>query len=435
MGKHKNKKGKRSHAEYAHDLDLGDDPASNVGLAATLAQLKGSTLLDSAAPGGAIVSARSADQDYIGNASGEWHIVGRPSKKYKKDGLVVNGQSGSKAHSNYPALTLVESYKIQSIITINHLQNLLLYCVADGVGPNWISIRHHTHIKRAIVLLVPGLEKGMFDGSIQLRDTEGDFLEKDISMRPCNGNIPPLTENGSSVASNIACHQSTASTQTDRSPDDYLPAPLTIESLQDPVKPMADMFTHIWPVKAPGDDRSYRVHSPVHAMLTSSIPKSKELKEQEKLIKGPKPPGYSTGWENTRTSITAYVASAEELRENDYTLHPVYFVTQEEKDQEASRREDAKQIAELGWIDTAVSSLSAGSVPDISIEKGSITAGRTIYALDCEMCKTSSTDIALTRLSLIGWSGTTVIDEFIIPPEPITDYLTPFVTFSLLVPH
>ena len=433
MGRSKNKKGKRSHAEYAEDLDGGNDP-SNVGLAATLAQLKGITLPNSSARGDALVSTHSQAQDESGDVSGEWQVVGRPSKKHKKDELTTNGQSGSKALNNYPALTLVEAHRIQSIISINHLQNLLLYCLADGIGPNWISVRHHTQIKRAVVLLVPGLEKGMFDGAVQLREREEALLYEGVSTQLCSGNNPVSTDNGSSVASNIACHQSTASTQTERSPDDYLPTSLTAESLPEALKPMANMFTHIWPVKAPGDDRAYKVHSPVHAMLTSSIPKSKEIKEQEKLIKGPKTPFYSNGWENKRTPITAFVASAEELRENDYTLHPVYFDTSEEQEQEVSRRRSAQQTGEHGWIDTAVPSLSSASIPEKSIEKGSITTGHTIYALDCEMCKTASTNMALTRLSLIDWTGTTIIDEFIIPPEPITDYLTPFVPFLRSLP-
>lgn len=39
------------------------------------------------------------------------------------------------------------------------------------------------------------------------------------------------------------------------SPDDYLPSTLSFDKLPLPLKSLADAFTHVWPVKALGDER------------------------------------------------------------------------------------------------------------------------------------------------------------------------------------
>ncbi len=62
------------------------------------------------------------------------------------------------------------------------------------------------------------------------------------------------------------------------------------------------------------------------------------------------------------------------------------------------------------------------------IENGSLTAGREIFAMDCEMCKTEGGGLDLTRISIVAWDGSVVLDELVKPEKPVIDYLTPYVS-------
>jgi len=396
-------------------------------------------------------------------ASNEWTTVGRGGKKQKK--------------SNYPSLGYSELHKLNSSVNINHLQGLVLYCLADGnMAPNWVSVRHHNMIRKAVVLFVPGLERGMFDGSIELASAEKDLIddfvqasgadvapanEEDVvesSEAPSIAN--PFTEDraksGSSIdfsnsnnghnrgmqegmqeggkplpAATVDLKHNTEHTSytvkaPPQSPDDYLPIPLAPAKLPLPLRPLADAFAHLWPVKAPGEERYGKVHSPLHAMLNSPITKTQEEKVEDKQIKGPKPARVGKDWENRRTPVTAFVASKEDLQENEYLLHPVWFTDPTERTASLERRESDKQTATDGWTDTLVADLDEGSVADEHIQKGSVTAGRGVYAMDCEMCRVEGGEMALTRISLVEWDGTVVMDELVMPNKPIIDYLTPY---------
>ncbi|KAL9101361.1 MAG: hypothetical protein Q9187_009254, partial [Circinaria calcarea] len=340
----------------------------------------------------------------------------------------ISSQAQAKKHSkkkdNRPALTFAEFHKIQSSLKINDLQSLVLYCLADGTSPQWISVRHHGQVKKAVVLFVPGLEKDMFNGRIKLAE-------------------PPLTAevDGTPVVSSLANPQSperidAVSKETKqgtypyggdaRSPDEYLPEKLSTDKLSVPLKPLADVFEHVWPVKAPGDDKYCKVHSPLHAMLSAAIPKSQEEKKAEKQIKGAKSAAEGKFWENKRTPITTFITSNEDLQENEYTLHLACFATQAERDRELSRRREAKETEDHGWKQTRVEKLEDGDISKNDIESGSLTAGRTVLAMDCEMCKVEGGGMALTRISIVGWDGSVVMDELVKPDVPIIDYLTPY---------
>ena len=65
-----------------------------------------------------------------------------------------------------------------------------------------------------------------------------------------------------------------------------------------------------------------------------------------------------------------------------------------------------------------------GSAPDNEIESGSLTAGREIFAVDCELCMTGENEFSLTRISIVGWDGSIVLDELVKPDKPIINYVT-----------
>jgi len=443
MGGAKSKK--RKLAQYAEDEG---DRGSSVGVGATLAHLRDA---DTSA-------SQHLNMDQKPNTE-EWTTIGRGGKKQKKD--------------NYPSLGYSELHRLQSMVNINHLQGLVLYCLADGnMSPSWVSVRHHNLVRRAVVMFVPGLEKGMFDGSIGLEPPKEDLIDFsehqdgnhesvvakeyliDTSDHPVIPN--PFTlqkaESGPLIDFSIAANGSNESPQVEASarpsvstniktqteyngfisrppppsPDDYLPMPLIRDTLPMPLKPLADSFNHLWPIKAPGDEKYGKVHSPLHAMLNSPITKTQEEKREDKHIKGAKPAREGKNWQNKRTPITEFISSKEDLQENEYVLHHVWFTDPEESVTNFGQRLVDKCTEEDGWVDTDIKSLADGDVPNGDIQKGSITAGRVILAMDCEMCRVEGGEMALTRISLIEWDGTVLMDEFVKPNKLIIDYLTPY---------
>lgn len=312
---------------------------------------------------------------------GPWEVVKRPNKKPKK--LPKPGKS-------YPAINFSTSCRLQSKVNLSQLRDLVTYIFADGTGPQWISVSHRPEFRKIVVLMVPGLEEAMFKA-------QADFANFDEAM--ATDAQKPLTP-----------------------PDDYYPRSLSKEKLPEVLQPFADIFPHLWPVRSPGDDRHGKMHSPMAGFLTAPVPKEKTSKQS-----GVKPATEPSGWKNERTRITEFLASADELADNGYLVHPALL-------SDSERRANFK--APDGWVTTKVDKMEDGEVPEDEIQKGSVTAGREVLALDCEMCLTGENEFSLTRISLVNWTGDVVMDELVKPDKPITDYLTRFsgITEEMLAP-
>ena len=420
---------KRKHAQYEGDYDQ----PSSMSLAATLASLKhpepwakDSKSIPERDNGG-----RGSDENGWTKVSGNRR---RPSKKRRKkrhddnEAGRVDSQTQTQKHDtpkgNYPAVTYAALHTIQASTKISDLQSLLLYCLADGQAPQWLSVRHHGQIRKAVVLFVPGLEAGMFDGQIALPDPISDAASAERASEA--DGIPNGTanaQNESQLASQQARNEVLRPPTAGKSPDDFLPLRLSVDKLPASLHPLADTFEHLWPVKAPGDDKYSKVYSPLHAMLTSSFPKSRDEREAAKSMKGAKPFAGSKHWENMLTPITTFVSSKDDLLENEYVLHPAVLTTEAERENYIAQRQGANQVAEDGWVDTKVDKLEDAEINDYP--KGSLTAGRSVLAIDCEMCLVKGGEFALTRISIVDWDGTVVMDELVKPFKAIIDYLTP----------
>ncbi len=393
---------KRKHSQYVagDEIDATAGAHSTAGVGSTLAHLQGPP----PEPQG-VQDHNSQPED---GAEHTWTMIGKGGKKRKTN--------------NYPGLVYADLHKQNSSIKISDLQSLLLYCIANGPSPQWVSVRHHFGVKKAVVLFVPGLERGMFDGEVALKVSSNTLRDG----KPGAEAASESRREGSpqSVISSVATPQADVPHQTSTSPDSFLPVRLVADSLPEPLKPLAECFEHLWPVKAPGDDRFAKVFSPLHQMLNAQIPKSQEERDAERGKKGAKL-ANNQNWQNKRTQIKEFILSKDELRENDYVLHPAYYDTEAEEAAETKTREDAKQTRADGWVNSNVIDLKSGDVPDQEVEQGSLTAGRTVFAMDCEMCKVDGDDPALTRISLVDWDGEIVMDELVKPDKPIIDYLTP----------
>lgn len=317
--------------------------------------------------------------------------------------------------------------QLQTALKIRDLQALILHCFGEGTAPRWVNMTHSGHVRKVVVLMVPGLEMGMFSGHIKLSEAE----------------------DGSADTSMTDTETTSESTETEQLSDlerwkrglplrqtEFCPVKLSRDSLPNPLQPMADMFDHIWPVKTPGDTKYNKIHSPLLAMLgvakesSSTYAKNKRQKlEKERKLQ-------AEFAKNNRRPITTYLASVPDLLANEYVLHPALFENEEDKARYQMKRVESGQAAEHGWVDTRVENYAQGDVPDSEIQEGSMTAGRDVYGLDCEMCITEGGQSELTRVSLVGWDGEVVVDELVKPEKPIIDYLTRFsgITKEMLDP-
>lgn len=377
---HSNKRRK-----YSHDMTISE---TNQG--SSLAELRHTDLpefnLTAKADSGL---EQDANRDETTTTSEEWQTAdknGRPVKKTKK---IPKPKS-----SNYPTITFSSESRLQSQIKISDLQGLVLYIMADGTSPQWVSVRHRPEIRKVVVLMVPGLEKDIFTTKKEKEHTK----RKDV----------PRSSRGEGQ------HVS---------PDEYYPIRLSGEELPSQVSKFADMFEHLWPVKTPGDEKFNKMHSPLQAMLSAPLSKS-QVEKSSKAKKGVTSAQESQWWQNKRTRVTHYISLPEELLENEYPLHPAIYTDESDKIELLESRKKAGWTSENGWVDTLVESFEDGSVPETEIQQGSITAGREVIAMDCEMCLTGPSELALTRISLVGWDGSVILDELVKPEKPITDYVT-----------
>lgn len=314
---------------------------------------------------------RSSPHDAEENEDDDgWHTIerGRAVKKHKK----TPGPDSKR----YPAIEFSKQARLQSKVNLSAFRDLILYLFADGPSPQWVSIKHRPEFRKIVVIMVPGLDEAMFRQGVDLAKFQ----------------VPAPTQ---------------PVDPSEASPDHYYPRELEKELLSPALQPFADLFPLLWPVKAPGDDKYGKLHSPLQTMLTAPL-----SKKQDKTGK-PDP----KGWKDQRTRITEFLATPEELMENGFPTHPAMLPEGE--------RRDSFQDPE-GWVHTNVKDMKDGDVPEGDIQQGSITAGREVLALDCEMCMTGESEFSLTRISLVSWDGEVVLDELVKPAKPIVDYVTRF---------
>ncbi|WBW74221.1 3'-5'- exoribonuclease Rex1 [Schizosaccharomyces osmophilus] len=178
----------------------------------------------------------------------------KKKKKLKKSKQPLNDE-------NYPRLQSTEN-NLQKPIKIADLQELLFWCLADGQAPSWVLVRNKQHIRRAVVLLVPGLEPSQF-GFKPVKGDKHSFL------------LPTALK--------------------DKTPSE--------------LSEFDDIFKLAWPTRSPGD--RYRVFSPVNAFLQSLLSneqKKKRDREMRSMSKSSKPEDY--------------LMSYESFVEDEYPLHP-----------------------------------------------------------------------------------------------------------------
>ena len=284
--------------------------------------------------------------------------------------------------------------KILNPLRIKDLQALVLYVLSDGVAPTWIALKNGKKIDQVVVVMVPGMDKEILSAFTAA-------ISKDAQ-----------NQNGTHTKSSSTPMTSTnASEDGDVEKDDTEPATRP-PSQALPSTPLAEC---IIPIKAPGDNKTGKIHSSLQSMLISPEPKANR--------------GSFKGADNVfapiRTPLFQFVHSADELLQADYPVHPALFTNQEDAELEKTRRGSAGQSAISGWVDAQVDSRITIAVQGAT-ESNDLTKGMQVYALDCEMVLTTDDVYSLARISVVDWDGKTVLDRIVKPALPVKDYFTQF---------
>lgn len=325
----------------------------------------------------------------------------------------------------------VSPTKLKRVVRVADLQQLVLWLLADGIAAQWLLVKRKDDIKKVVVVMVPGLDMDLLDGTVDLvinaetvtgAGDIGEVLERkdymdapapeipDGPIRTCWG--PSELEEGEGPEEQHIQEEGTWTIVGNRrdvtgKPFSFYPSLLSRRPLAPCLVPLRNIFTYVWPTKTDGDDKTYQILSPISHFLNCTLDKKTP----------PSGPKYQN---NSRICITQLLMTPEQLYEDEYPMHSCTM--RKLAQQQGSTEDRLNRLGRLiteGWVETEVTGLEK----NINNEAGSVTEGRKIFSVDCEMCNTE-VGPELTRISVVEWDGTVVYDTLVKPPRQIVDYLT-----------
>ena len=341
-----------------------------------------------------------------------WETAARNKRKKGNTALLGYGSSDGS-----PAFTHSLTARLEKQVNLSDLQSVILYVLGDGPAPNWIAISQAHKIDNFVVLLVPGLELAMFEGQ--------DALDV-LALQDARTNA------ASTMSDPVEAKKFKA---LSASPDGYYPQPLLPNKLAPSLRPLASIFSHVWPVKAPGDSNRAHIYSPVQAMLLSPLKRREYFVQRSGQAKADRA-------KSVKTSIVAFLADLDDMNQNGFIVHPAVFLSNTVRNGYAkNHRTHLKTTAADGWVDSDVDesiAISSSETDFTMIEGGDQdpAEGYNVYAIDCEMCQTSEFAHELARVTVLDWNDTVVMDELVKPGATITNYLTAYsgITKDMLDP-
>ena len=303
-----------------------------------------------------------------------YQVTDDTSNYSHQSGAIQDQREISGEQPRYSKTIFSATGRLDRQLRLSDLQNLVLYILSDGSAPGFANVELQKSIRQVVVLMVPALEKTMF-----------------TPERPSDVEMP-------STATGIAAN-----------PDQH-PLPLSSSELPNCVGEIADVFPHLWPVLAPSEAQGSRLFHPMAEMLTVSyepgIEEQRALRRAQCIAQP--------------VTIDKLFATRDQLDDQKYVLHPSFMATELEKILSTEIRRRYGQTSEFGWDDSPI----ADHVSTGPYGPGTPMHGRKIFAVDCEMCKTSAGESELTRVCVVDYFGSVVLDELVKPDNPITDYVT-----------
>ncbi|GAA97745.1 uncharacterized protein L969DRAFT_55485 [Mixia osmundae IAM 14324] len=259
-------------------------------------------------------------------------------------------------------------------VALVHVRDALLSILSDEPAPNWLVIKHKSHIQRVVVLFIPGIT--------------GDTLG--VADLDAHTTIPQsLTESSRS--------------QADRKTK--LPV-------------FGRIFGAYCPTKAPGD--KYKIHSAQMTFLSSlAVPPAEKKRREAARVR-----------EARETSSTARETAANYLLTRDQMLTAA-FPMPSYRFSTPNEPLDSRSPPEPGQIDTVLEETSkvAGrpgwyETPQAMLSRDEAKSMK-VLGIDCEMVKTAE-DSELARVAIMDQQGQVVYDTFVKPDRPIIDYATQY---------
>lgn len=165
---------------------------------------------------------------------------------------------------------------------------------------------------------------------------------------------------------------------------------------------------YVWPTRAPGDRT--KLYSPSTTFLNAPLSKA-EKKNIERMERS-SGAGSDSG---AILPLDSLLMTADNFVACDYPLHSDIL----------AQLNDEQPLPE-GWVETGNPSLEKNS--------GVLVQGKyRVLGLDCEMVMTANGS-ALARVTVVDWNLQTILDQLVLPDEPVTDFLTRYsgITAKLL---
>lgn len=324
--------------------------------------------------------------------------------------------------SQPPQYHIVENYKDGLInVTVPQLRDVVLFTLTpfSPMLPKWVQVINKTAVKKAVVVIVPGLVGAdFFEESVpEPEQKEESVTETKLSDAPTDDT--PKTENGTSTAAAIA-----SATPAKYIPLDTLPSTPQLSFFH-------KNFKYLMRTSAPGtkDSLYLTYHALTHVPFTP--------KEKKKLMQDGK---------EKKLTLWDLLLDGEKMKRGGYPIHKDTVTKATTGDDVESNATDVptlkvvdataqetKTVPELEGSNEEPSTVTSVSVtlgPGSKFSEYLPTTdfsheGSHTFALDCEFCQASSGKV-LTRISLINFQNEVVLDKFVQPSEPIIDYVTKY---------
>jgi len=267
--------------------------------------------------------------------------------------------------------------KPNSRLSVQDLQNLVQWILADGCNPKWIFVKNKPLVTRVVMLHIPGLDAALYMAH------QGSFR----SLSECCGvpravaaAVGPLATTAQTLEAIFSCRKTPpGKTQTGASQN----------------------VDYCW---KPQSHCSWHLHSKQQDLADAELLEdrnSSDLDTEEQRVKRRKGSNGDSLWNDSKSGAfpaSYYTLTERQMHENGYPKPEIAEIS------------STKQNT-LGFVRTRSAAVTSKPWE--------------MVAIDCEMCCTSE-GLELTRVSMVDPLGNVILDKLVKPKNAITNYNTRF---------